>query len=449
MKHDQHLTWPEILWLFNRWDPGPHLLAIPMARIGSCATCRAQCGDLVEMLETGEIDETVDYFDLVLARSRRRARRIWSRLQDTDLKWMRRSLARAPALWGLVEILIEESRSQASVDRDRALAFAQMAVAMADRLPTRTPDDETLVSNDDEEPLTLSARAEALALAYAVLGNAYRVAEDIHEAARQFAIATGYLLDVREGCLFQGRARVGSLKGSLLTDTRQLREAVEVLEDALVEAREAAEPEAELVAAITVKLAGTLGSLGMPSEGIRLLESLLQDQEEAALSKRMRHLLRYQLGIERVRAGSWQAAQDLLPRIRLSAHGDDGRQIWILWLEARIAFAKGELQEALSYFRDVRDHFAALGHAHEVALATLEIALACKKIGDEPSVVTAAEEALALLIPLGIATEALGALTLLARHAERHSVQTRTLVSLIRWANGGEDRLPVELGEIA
>jgi len=451
MKHDQHLTWPEILWLFNRWDPGPYLFAIPIARLRSCPLCRAQCGDLLEMLETGEIDENVDYFDLVLARSRRRARRIWSRLKDTDLKWMRRSLTRAPALWGLVEILIEESRTQASVDRDRALAFAQMAVAMADRLPTRSPGDETLVDNDAEEPLTLSARAEALALAYAVLGNAYRVSEEIHDAAKQFVIARGYLLDVREGCLFQGRARVLSLHGSLLTDRRRLREAVEVLEDALVEAREAAVPEPELIVGITIQLSTALGLLGESVSAVSAIDGVMASPLEATLSPRTRHFLRNRLAVELVRAGQPLRAQRLLPEIRRYAEQDDSQTHGqrILWLEARIALATGRPETALENFQRLQNTYLEQRCAFEVALLAFEIALTYHELQDNSGVLGAVEKALALLIPMELGTEALGALTLLARSAQRHSVKAETLRALIRWLEGGSERLPAELGALA
>jgi tetratricopeptide (TPR) repeat protein len=439
MHNQRHLTWPEILWVFHRSEnPSQKLLTLALPRIRTCATCRENCGDLVEMLESGEIPEDVDYHDLVLIRSRRRARRIWERLAARPT-WLRRSLKTATPLWGLVELLVEESRRQASLNPSEAIAFAESAIAMAKRLPARRAGDETLVGPEEEEPLGTSHQAEVLALAHAVLGNAYRVSEDLPRAGAQLMIAENYMLDIREGCLFHARARVLSMKGSLLTDIRQLREAVEVLQEAQIAARRDRPQDGELEAEIAVKLATTLGLLGDHQRAIHTVAALLATPMTSSISSRLRVALVQTHTWNLVRAGHTAQATKCIPDLKEAVQelGDPTCTLRVRWVEAQTMQTMGKHHEALEVFDDLQQAFVEMGCAHEFALLALEKSLVLHELGDTKGVIQSARTALDLLIPLQVSNEALCALSLVLRYAEKRRLQSAHLQDLLRWAEGG------------
>jgi tetratricopeptide (TPR) repeat protein len=452
MLHENHITWPEILWLFHRCErPGSWLLTLPLTRIRTCTACRENCGDLEEMLEAGEIADDADYHDLVLARSRRRARKIWEPLAAQP-QWLRRAARKAPPLWGLVELLVEESRRQASLDPAEALAFAQEAVAMAHRMPARRAGDDALVGVDEEEPLGLSHQAEVLALAHAVLGNAYRVGERIHEAAAQFVKAKGYLMDVREGCLFHGRARVLSMEASLLIDTRRLRQAVEVLEEAQMAARRERPQSMSVLIAIAIKLGNALSLLGEHKTAVHTLSLLIESESALGLPPHLELRAKHLLANELLNVGRAQQAQGMLPGIQDLARRHDQRScsLRVEWLEARIVWSLERSPKALVLLDRVQEGFIAAGCAHESALVALERSLVLHELGNGREVLEAAKAALHLLLPLQVSDEALCALSLVLHYAQNHRLEKRILEELLRWAEGGEaPPIPRSLGEEA
>jgi hypothetical protein len=450
MHNQRHLTWPEILWVFHRSEnPSQKLLTLALPRIRTCATCRENCGDLVEMLESGEIPEDVDYHDLVLIRSRRRARRIWERLAARPT-WLRRSLKTATPLWGLVELLVEESRRQASLNPPEAIAFAESAIAMAERLPARRAGDETLVGPEEEEPLGTSHQAEVLALAHAVLGNAYRVSEDLPRAGAQLTIAENYMLDIREGCLFHTRARVLSMKGSLLTDTRQLREAVEVLQEARITARRDRPQDGELEAEIAFQMATAFGLLGEHQVARQTLESHLGSPLATGLPIPLRLRLKHLLANELLLEGNLVATERMLPEIQQLArqHDQPVCSLRVLWLEGRIAYATRRFGDALTLFDQLQQAFVVAGCAHESALLAFEKSLVHHELGDSEGVFETTTTALKLLIPLQVSTEVLCALALVGQHAQRGSLRTGLLKGLMRWAEGGESPKSLKGAEV-
>jgi hypothetical protein len=204
-----------------------------------------------------------------------------------------------------------------------------------------------------------------------------------------------------------------------------------------------------LVAEVAIKLARVHGLLGDSLEAIRILQGVLSAPDEQLLSPRLRHSLRHNLAIALVRSDRIPDAEQLLPKSRQLAAEDDFtiHAPRIRWLEGRLALARGEAPQAVRIFEYLQTHYADRQSAFEVALLAFEMALAHHDLGDSAAVQQAAAQAIALLLPLQVAPEALGALALLESHARRARVERSTLLALIHWAEGGDRPLPIALTE--
>ncbi len=438
MEH-QHMTWARLLWLLRRSEePGQWILDLPLVCIENCPGCAAYCGELVEMLEAGEISERVDFLELALLRSRRQARRDWDALNQESAEWLRQALKRRPASYGMVDLLVEESRSQASQDKGQAMVLAEAAVEMAQRLPIRLPDDDSLVGPTDDEPLDPPAKAEMLALAHAVHGNAHRVTYKIWEAQRAFQKAHQFLEEAEpEGCIFQGRARVLSMYGSLLTDSRCLEEAITVL----AEAQEAADGDPlcspDLRAAVLIQRARVLGMVGQDREAVVIL-SAYPDSLVELLPTRLLFCLRFYTADRYLQTDNAEAASTLLGELQeLSGAAGDWDLLQTRWIEARIAREQGDHAASIEKFRRLQDEFLERKAIHEAALVALDIALVLQAQSRYEDAQQHAQDAFALFVSLRLSSEAITALALLTHSARRRKVSRELLHALIRFAQGG------------
>ncbi len=435
-----HLTWPRLLQIFYRCEePGRCHLDLPLVLIESCHECRANCADLVEMLDAGEIPEDVGYFELALLRSRRRAKATWEGLKDRSPEMLTQILKRTPPSYGMVELLVEESHQQASIDRDLAHRFAEAALQMAQRLPVRLPDDRTLVGPDDEEPLDPPVKAEMLALAHGVLGNAFRKHYRFQEAAAAFDAAHAYLEEAEAGsCLLHGHARVLSLQGSLLMDTRRFSEAIQVLEAASEAAAADEKAPVALRAEIAINQSLVLGLAGQDMEAIRPIRNLLTNRHEN-LPPHLQLYLRHRMAEQFVYAGEPASARELLAEVRkLSKKAGRGLDaLRVDWLEGRIGLAEGHHEQALEIFQALQQSFLEEAAFHEAALLSLEIAGVLLALDRPVETTEHARRALVLFLPLQLSKEMHSALALLAQAAERQSLSQHLITALLRYAQGG------------
>jgi len=441
MRHE-HLTWPRLFQRLRRnEEPGSWLLELPLTLIHSCPGCRERCGDLLEILaenDSQEFAQQVDFLDLALIRSRRRARARWQRF-PASIEATRAQLETGPASYGMVELLVDESRRHAAEDLEKALAYATMAVAMAPRLPTRLPGDDTLVGADDEEPLDASAQAEALALAHGVLGNAHRVRRELIEAEAAFEQAGRYLQEV-EFCLFEGRARVLSMQGSLLTDKRRLHEAVEVLERAEAALRQKATPDPERQAELLYQLSVCWSLLDDPQAAIGVLKPYLKETPTPTIRPWLRLAIQHHLAGMYATAGATNEAQALLSTIRVLAdrHGTELDQLRVQWLKGRIAYAEKAPDLAFQILKDTQDGFVEHGRIQEAAVIALEVILALIALGEQEAAVDHARTALAILVPLRVSTEAMIAFSVVLRDAAKNTLNADLTSTLILWVSGGD-----------
>ncbi len=442
MHQHHHFTWNDILWMvFHSEESGLWQLDLARLYLDECPNCRAQCDGLMEMLEAGALPERLDFFELQLKYSRWRANKAWTTLDHAAHDLLRQRLKREAATYGMVDLLIDESHKQASIQWDRALLLAEAAMEMAYRLPVHAPEEDTVEGPFDSEAVDVAARTERLALAHAVLGNAYRKKYRFDEAEAAFCLASNFLGEMEEddASTAQGRTRVLSLKASLLIDVRQLEEAIDTLAEAAEAARMDRRTPHTLAAEIAINRSVALGLANRNQEALDVLLALPKALGSGA-PQRLRFALRHRLAEQYVWAGDLTSARAMLHDVQdLCDSGDRSHdELRVAWLEGRIEAGEGNIGQALEIFRTVQERFLQEQALHEAALLALEIAAALYALGDSQATAEHAQSAFALFVPLRLQDEMLGALALLAHAADRGQVTTELLRALIRYAQGGE-----------
>jgi tetratricopeptide (TPR) repeat protein len=421
-----HLNWSNLLTLIRRCEvPDQVLLDVLLACIEGCATCREGCGEFAEMVASGEVravdlsPETVG-----MALSRRRVAELWPEIESLDLQWARRRLAREPARWAMVERLAERSVELAASDAEAALATAALAVEVAERLPVHLPE-EPYPADLVEAPFDEDAQLEALALAYAARGNAYRVGERYLLAEQEFHRIDRLQVAMPTLGFFP---RVLSLRASLHYDRRRFEEALGCLEDA--EHQLGGTGDLNERVRIRLQRAIILVYVGRPEAAQQLTASLLE------LYPATRHRDRFALAVLHghvdvlSRLGEVDRAQEYLPEIqRLCAQvGQPEDRIRVDWVLARLRFEAGEFAASVAQYEEVADQWRALGHGFKWALVRLETAVVHLTRGNTQAVRRLTREALPILTGFQVAPDVFAVFKLLSDSGASDVQQLRALL---------------------
>jgi hypothetical protein len=121
-------------------------------------------------------------------------------------------------------------------------------------------------------------------------------------------------------------------------------------------------------------------------------------------------------------------------------HGDNRLNLLRLgWIEARVAAATGEADEAERGFGEVRSGFLEKGLVFPASLVSLDLALLLVRLGRTGQIVTLAAELVQSFTARGVGREAVVALVLLRRAAEsqRSSEELEERVRIARKAIRG------------
>ncbi len=289
---------------------------------------------------------------------RRRARATWARLKPLSFEERLLALQIVPgfATWALSELLAERSLDAAPEKPKLALAFAQLALAAAESAPGST-----------------AFRNHVAAHAWARIGNAHRVAGQLHNGELAFLEARR-LWPVGESSPgnFLSEARLFDLEASLRRDQRQFPQALALVDQALVltpggTARgrlflmqssifeQAGDPEGSIAA---LRQALPLLGANCPPRlrlGAQLLAALAFDQQSLH-----------------------EEALELIPAARQAAIEIGGKAsgdlLRLQWLEARSWAALGRGVTAIPSLESVFRDFMERGNFHDAALSGLELA---------------------------------------------------------------------------
>jgi tetratricopeptide (TPR) repeat protein len=295
----------------------------------------------------------------------------------------------------LCEILLQESFETGFRDVSRSLELASLAIVLVDLLA-----EESCGSGEILE--SLQARA------WAQLGNAHRVNQDIRSAESAFVNAEPYLsVPGRIGLI--DKARVLDLLASLRKDQRRFFEAAQLLDRVGSIYRRLGQW--HLLGRTLHQKAVVVGEAGDSDAEINLLRrslDLLDPQEEPRIFLAARHNLIVALND----SGRSREAFALLFHTRplYLKMGDRMNLLRLRWLEGLVARGLQRREQAEAAFREVRDAFLELDLPYDSALAALDLASIYILQGKHAEVCCIAEETLGIFQSSNFHREAIMAL---------------------------------------
>jgi len=372
----------------------PHLLA-------RCSVCRRR----VEGIR--RLQQRFDHWnESVVVREGQNAPRLLASLMELPPEGRLARLVENEELhtWGLTRLLLRKSREQAHDDTQHAVELAELAVLAADQLPAEAYHPDWI--------------GDLKAQAWAVLGNARRVAGELTSAEAAFRRALTILEQTSTG-----RPRVRGDVLDLLASLRREQGRFEAARAVLTEAEALfrAEGDRHRVGKVLLIRAKTLEESGKLKEAIDLLRqstALLEAERDPRLAACAEtNLLWYLVGLKR-----HDEAQEVLQGLLDRYEGTElERKRW-RWIEAHIAQGRKEVDSAESIFREVRTWFLDQGLSFDAALVSLDLAVLYAELDREEELQELASEILPLFHAQGVEREALASLLLFQQALERKTL---------------------------
>ncbi len=346
--------------------------------------------------------------------ARQGAELLWDRLKRRAPAERRALVSRGLRFrtWALCERVAAESIRKAPNHPREALELAELALAIAERLP--------------------GERAWGLRLqgyAWAHVSNARRVCNDL-TGAETAIVRARKLWEAGGGANpgFLNEAWLPGLEAALRRDQRRFPEALKRIGEAL--ALDAGELRGEILlnkSAIFQILADPEGSAAALSEAAPLINPVLQP--------RLAFGVRFNLLVDLCHLERFGEAKPRLPEVRALAErlGEELDLTRVVWLEGKITAGLGRLAEALGAFEQVRRVFGRRELTFDYALVSLELAVLLLEQGHTAEVRTLAEEMLRIFRTQKIEREALAALRLFCDAACQETATVDLARQLVRF----------------
>lgn len=356
--------------------------------------------------------DDLEHFDPSVATEALRADAM---LRSLTRLWVLEQLARVTddlsyQQWGLCQRLLYEARELWCQEPELANDRATVALAVAQLLDGRSYHPQWV--ND--------LRAKA----HAYLGNTFRILGHFDQAEQEFLQAELYLRrGVESG---QARARVFSLKVSLLVDQSRCEEA-EALLDRIEAYYESTHQDTELARTQLqrAKVLEDRGAYDKAAEECAKASSNLAPRTHPRLSLLARQNAVHYL----LHAGEVERARKLFDRLPRT----EERMVALRreWMEADLLRAEGELILSMQAYQNARRGYREEGLYYATALLALDEAETACLLGDLDDMAAMVEEASILLVKAAARHEALAVIRLLLRTIEGQTV-TRATVAKAR-----------------
>jgi tetratricopeptide (TPR) repeat protein len=271
----------------------------------------------------------------------------------------------------------------------------------------------------DESHYGKGLAEDTRALAWACLGNAYRVASDLRRAEEALDRAEAHL--EQSGGEAYTEAQILSFRASLRSSQGRFREAAKLLDRALTIYREA--KDCHLEGKTLIQKAMALAYDGKPQRAVRLARrglSLIDPVEEPRLFVTAQHNLIGYLNED----GSPDQALDILRKTRSLYQdlGEPSHLARLSWLEGRIMRDLGRLAEAEAALKEARDFFVQHGIGLDAARVLLDLATIYAQRGETAELKRLAAEMVPVFASRDVHPEALAALALFQKAAEAEQV---------------------------
>ncbi|HEX7185173.1 MAG TPA: hypothetical protein VF756_25330 [Thermoanaerobaculia bacterium] len=304
---------------------------------------------------------------------------------------------RASRDWTQCEAFLERCQALRHSDPEGLVMLAGMAVTLAERIsPGRLHGEEAV--------------ADLQARAWAELGNARRVSDDLPGAEADLARA----LDRAGRGTGDPRllARIMDLTASLLTDQRRFREAFQLLD--WVHAIYLSRGETHAAGRALISKGISAGYALDAEEAVRLLAQglrLIDARRDPQLVLAGVHSLSLFL----VDCGRLEEARRLLSCSRplYARHGERLDQLKARWVEGLVATELKDDRDAEQALLEVRAGFAETELAYDTALVSLDLAAVWLRNGRTAEIKALLDETVAVFRARKIRREAIGALLML------------------------------------
>jgi tetratricopeptide (TPR) repeat protein len=358
----------------------------------------ARVGLAHEELFRKHLEEMYGGFDAY--QENRRAEELWACLAAYKPE-VREGLVREEPRFrtaGLCVRLCRESERAAADDAAEAVALARLALQVAETLPERLQ-----------------------AYAWAFMGNALRVANDLRGADDAFRRAAKLRERAEPSPAVMGLIEPSlelELEASLRCAQRRLPEALELLERALGLAGSGA-----AVARILALRGTVLEETGDLEQAIAALRRALP-LTSVAEDPRLHLVVRYNLAKYLALAGEHEEAAARLPAARQLCQrlGHELDLLRLSWLEGQLLASQGRRAEAAAVLDRVRQGFVDRNIPYDAALAALDLAVVYLEEGRVKEVKKLAREMAAIFRAVNVEREELASVRLFLSAAEREAL---------------------------
>jgi tetratricopeptide (TPR) repeat protein len=317
------------------------------------------------------------------------------------------------------EALFERCQSLRHEDPMQMVELALLATGVA-----RNADPAELgagLTGSIDQAVDLEARA------WGELGNAYRVAEDLHRAENALSRAFE-LFEVGSGDPLLA-ARLFDLQASLLVSQRRFESALTLLDTVQAIHRQHGDLHGAGRALVSKGL--YTGYSGEPREAIRLLQeglSLVDAERDPNLALSAVHNMIFFL----VDCGRFEEARVLLAENRWRYERDGARlnQVKHGWLGGLIQAGLGNIDGAEMALLEARQGFEEAGLSYHASVTSLDLGTVWIRQGRASEARQVVEKAVEVFQALGIGREAMGALLLLRKAFEMERATASLLQSV-------------------
>jgi tetratricopeptide (TPR) repeat protein len=326
---------------------------------------------------------------------------------------------RAERDWARCQALIEHCRALRATDPENMVLVARLAVSFSEHLDAGTAGPAAL--------------ADQQARAWAELGNARRIADDLAGAERDLAYALTRSADGTGDPLLL--ARLMDLTASLYTDQRRFQEALHLLD--MVYAIYEKAGDTHLAGRALISKGATANyafdveeAVGLLSRGIELIDP----SRDPKLLMAGLHNLAWCL----VECGQAELAHQLftLSQELFANYIERLDAIKSGWLEGRIAAVLGQDERAEAKFREARSSFQEIQMPYDVALVSLDMAALWLRAGRTAEIKHLIDHTITIFRSRKIRREAIGMLLVVREAFEKdrvtHEILRKAYTELVR-----------------
>ncbi len=332
---------------------------------------------------------------------REEAAEVWQRLRAVEETKRRMMIESVPgvATWALVERLSIESIEEAPHRPDQALHLARLALSAAEAAPAA------------EE-----LRGCLIGFAHGHIGNAWRVAGDLHAGKAAFAQARRFWpVGTLAPAGLLSEARLFDLEASLQRDLREFDEALALLDRALD-----LEGEGPAAGRLYLNQSAILEQQGDHEGSLEALRAAVPRIDES-VEPRLYGGLLFNLCANLVDLSRFAEAYEILPgvRERFVAQGNDFELVRLSWLDGKIQEGQGRTEEAIATIDQVRKDFTFRKKPDDAALAGLDLAAIYLDAGRTAETRVLARQMAKVFGSFGIKREEFAAVRLFVEAAEQ------------------------------